>query len=130
MHHTHNQSSRLQDPLFGQLVRTVQTLAGMMLIASSVVAKTGVSAERPGYDVVSMTVTDHFASLKDYRPGDLVNQSQVADALSAVESAGWAVLDPDAIIKLAPADNSFLVQVLSTTSGRRFMRQIAKNPGA
>jgi hypothetical protein len=87
-------------------------------------------AERPAFDAVTKAVTHYFSSLNDYRPSDLIKQSQVAEALDAVEAAGWAVPNCETIVELAPADNSFLVQVLTTVSGRRFMRDIAKYPGA
>jgi hypothetical protein len=106
-------------------------LAGLLLIANSVVAQPVVTVtDRPDFTAVTQAVAVYFAGFKDCRPGDLLNQSQVAGALDAVEAAGWAMPDGQSIIKLAPADDSFLVQVLSTASGRRFMRKIAKYPGA
>jgi hypothetical protein len=101
-----------------------------ILIAASVVAQSVLVPERPDFDAVQKAMAEHFASLKAYRSGDLLNQSQVADVLDAVESTGWAVPDREAIVKLAPADNSFLVQAFSTANGRRFMRQIANYPGS
>ena len=109
------------------VARHVLTLAVVMLCAAPSAA--AAPADRPEFAVVARAVTDYFKSLPDHRPTDLVTQSQVAEALDAVADVGWEVPEGDAVVKRALADNSFLVQELSTPAGRRFMRDIARYPG-
>jgi hypothetical protein len=78
---------------------------------------------------VAKAVDAWFAVDRDYQPGDLIRQSQVAGALEAVEVAGWKVPNGSVLVTRALADNSFLARELSTPAGRKFMRKIAQQPG-
>ena len=124
------QPLRIQDRAPSQLVRAAWALTGALLIGSIASAQSNQPGQRPSFDVVTKALTDYFASLKDYKAGDLVSQSHVARALERVTDAtGWEVPNREAIVKLALADNSFLVAQLSTPGGRQFMRSIAKYSG-
>jgi hypothetical protein len=76
-----------------------------------------------------MELAKHFASLRDYQPGDLLSQSQIGNALETVRDAGWDVPDPKSIISRALPHGSFLVKELSTPAGKKFMRRIGRHPG-
>jgi hypothetical protein len=73
---------------------------------------------------------EHFASLRDYQPGDLVTRSQVAAALAKVKASGVDVPAAERILAASVPDNSFLARELSTPAGRKFMRNVARHPGA
>jgi hypothetical protein len=75
-------------------------------------------------------VKQYFASLPDYQPGDLVTRSQVAKALAKVADAGAKVPAADRIVAATLPDNSFLARELSTPAGKKFMRKVARHPGA
>lgn len=91
------------------------------------------SAQRPATDKSVMAYTaveEHFASLPDYEPGDLVTRSQVAKALAKAADAGAAVPNSERILAATLPDNSFLAKELSTPAGRKFMRKVARHSGA
>jgi hypothetical protein len=77
-----------------------------------------------------VAVERYFDSLPDYQPGDLVTRSQVAKALAKVAEAGTKVPDAQRILSATLADSSFLAKELSTPAGRKFMRKVARHPGA
>jgi hypothetical protein len=86
------------------------------------------SATAPDFAVVAAAVEAHFASLADYKPGDLVARSQIEAALASVKQAGWDVPHADRIVARSLADDSFLVARLRTPAGRKFMRKVAAEP--
>jgi hypothetical protein len=103
------------------------------LILSVSLAAEVASAQRPATDnsvMAYMAVEEHFASLPDYQPGDLVTRSQVAGALAKVADAGADVPNAERILAATLPDNSFLARELSTPAGRKFMRKVARHPGA
>jgi hypothetical protein len=100
----------------------------LLLIVSSSMAEEPPAP--PDFAVVTHTVEAYFTSLPDYQAGDLVSRSHVAAALAGVKDAGWKVPDADQIVQRALADNSFLVTQFRTPAGQRFMRRIAREPGA
>jgi len=85
---------------------------------------------RPDFATVAQAIVGHLQSQPGYRPGDLLSQTQVAAALAVAAGVGWDVPQPESIISRALPDDSFLVREFSTPAGRRFMRKIAKQPGA
>jgi hypothetical protein len=124
-------SHRISDRASRRLVRATCALASVLLIASTAGAQTAAPAKQPSFEAVTKSLTDYFASLRDYRAGDLVSQSIVADALAHVtDKTGWNVPDQKEIVGLALADNSFLVTQLSTPAGRKFMRSLDKYGGS
>jgi hypothetical protein len=128
---SHRQSLRHPDHAPRRLVRAACIVFGVLAIGSLAAAQSSQPPQRPGFDVVTKALADYFASLKDYKPGDLVSQSRVDAALSHVTDAtGWKVPDRKAIVDRALADKSFVVTQLATSSGRPFMRNIAKYPGS
>src|SRR3990172_12780163 len=85
---------------------------------------------RPDFAVIEQAVLNYFASQPDYKPGDLVTQKQVDEALLRVEEAGWEVPERDEVVDRALGESSFLVRELSKPAGRKFMRKIAQPKGA
>jgi hypothetical protein len=89
-------------------------------------------AQRPETDKSAKAlaaVEQHFASLPDYQPCDLVTRSQVAEALAKAADAGTKVPAVKRILAATLPDNSFLAKELSTPAGRKFMRKVARHRG-
>jgi hypothetical protein len=84
---------------------------------------------RPTFDKVSRAANAYFQSLPDHQPGDLISQRDVRAALAKVVAIGWDVPDPDKLVNLALADNSFVVQQFATPEGRKFMRKLKGEAG-
>jgi hypothetical protein len=120
-------SSFRPDSAFSRGVRALLLLAAAVMCNSDAAAE---PAKRPSFDAIATAVAGYFASLEDFKPTDLIHQSNVAAALTHVTTAtGWQVPDSDAIVHRALADDSFVVKQLATPNGRKFMRDIAKYPG-
>lgn len=84
---------------------------------------------RPTADQLAAAIERWFDAQDDYEPGDLITRSRVKGVLSKLADAGAKVPDADKIAELALDDSSFIVRELSTTHGRKFMRNLAKDPG-
>ena len=86
----------------------------------------------PAPDIGSVTraVEAHFASIPDYQPGDLIKRSQIEQVLTKLNDAGAPVPGADKIAERSLADDSFLVTQLASGDGQRFMRRLARIPGA
>jgi hypothetical protein len=89
------------------------------------------AGDLPEFKAIDAALKTHFASQADFLPGDLLFQSQITQAMDAVAAAGWDVSDADrkAIVDRALANDSFLAKELSSPTGRKFMRRIARHPG-
>jgi hypothetical protein len=97
------------------------------MIASPAIAGPATQAD---FSTISQAVQQYFATLPDYKRGDLITQSHVAAALEGVRAAaGWEFPSHDDIVHLALADNAFLATEFSTPSGKKFMRRVAQQPG-
>jgi hypothetical protein len=109
--------------------RHFKSLGGFAVVGCLLTTASLRGEEPPKLPMVVQAVEAYFASLPDYQPGDLVEQSQVAGALDAVELVGWEVPQRKQIVDLALADSDWLVRELSTKKGKRFMRKVAKHKG-
>jgi len=112
--------------------RRVRGVVGQSFVVLALVLApvgTASAAAPPTFDRVIQAMTGYFRSLPDFQRRDLLSQQHVTGALDAVAKAGWEVPAADKIVELALADNSFLVDELSTPDGKEFMRKIAQNPG-
>jgi hypothetical protein len=83
----------------------------------------------PNVNSVTRAVQAYFASLPDYQPGDLITRSQIERVLTKLDDAGTAVPNADKIAERGLADDSFIARELSTPSGKKFMRKLARSPG-
>lgn len=68
--------------------------------------------------------------LPDYRPGDIIAQSEVEPLFAQLKRMGWAVPERKRLLHKVPGDRDFLIRKLRTPRGRKFMRRIADYPGA
>jgi len=83
----------------------------------------------PPFRAVRNLVQRHFALQADYKPGDILSRTEVAPIFDQLGLMGWKVLDKKAILWRVPKETDFVVRVLRSESGRKFMRQIATMPG-
>ena len=83
----------------------------------------------PKFAEVEKAAEKHFSTLKKYRKGDLLSQSDVAPVFDQLEKLGWKVDDRAEILKLVPGDRELMVRMLRTDDGRVFMRDIQRLPG-
>jgi hypothetical protein len=106
-------------------------LTALLAVPLFLRADFGVAASRgkaPALPVVIQAVEMSFASLPDYREGDLITRSQIERVLAKLNDAGAQVPNTDKIAERGLDDESFIVRELSTPSGRGFMRRLARNP--
>lgn len=73
---------------------------------------------------------DYFGGLGDWAAGDLITRDQAQGAVKLLGDLGWKTAGADEILSRVPTANEWLVGVLRTEDGRRFMRQISRFPGA
>ncbi len=81
------------------------------------------------YQEVEQVVARQLQSIENYQSGDLLTASSVSPVFKQLEGAGWKVLDRKEIEKLFLPDNDWLVRQFRTKNGRKFMREIGRNPG-
>ena len=118
--------SRSTDRRRGAPVRAWSVVFCLLFCGSSMATEPPAA---PAFADVARAVGAYFASLDDYKPGDLISRAQIDAALASVKAADWEVPDAEKIAQLGLADNSFLVTRLATPAGRKFMRKIAGHPG-
>jgi hypothetical protein len=87
-------------------------------------------SQPPDDRAVIKVVEEFFASQPGYQKGDLITRSQVEKVVAKLVSDGVKISDPASVVKLAMADDSFIVRELSAASGKSFMRKIALRSGA
>jgi hypothetical protein len=107
--------------------RWLATIAcALNLMISFVAAAPPKKAPDPA--VVTRAVQAYFASRPDYQPGDLITRSQIERLLTKLDEAGATVPDSDKVAERGLDDGSFIARELTTASGKRFMRRLARNP--
>jgi hypothetical protein len=74
---------------------------------------------------VQQLVADYFSRQVDYRPGDVITQSDVAAVLKNLAAAGWQPPDHQQILASTLSDDNAVASVLRTKRGRRFMRKVS-----
>jgi hypothetical protein len=84
----------------------------------------------PSFEQIQELVLRHFALLPDYRPGNILAQSDVEPLFPQLQRLGWTLPNRKDVLRKIPADDSFLIRQLRTPRGLDFMRQIGSCPGA
>ena len=79
----------------------------------------------PPFAKVREVVQRHFATLPDYRPGDIIAQGDVGPIFKQLRILGWSVTDHKGILRRVPKDGEYLVRQLRTGPGRKFMAQVS-----
>jgi hypothetical protein len=78
----------------------------------------------PDWKTVAATAKQHFQSLPNYQPGDVLSQGQIKPLLAKFAKAGWKLSDQDAFLGQICADDDFVVRQLRSKSGQKFMRNM------
>jgi len=84
-----------------------------------------VRADVPPWSFLEQKIDLYFESLDNWQKNDLISRTYVVPLLEQLQVEGWTADDAKEITGDALADDDFLVQQLSTESGRRFMRKIS-----
>jgi hypothetical protein len=79
----------------------------------------------PSMSEIEQAVLRYFQAKPDYRKGDLITKEDVEPLLGKLQQKGLPLPDAKQILDKTPAKNEFLSQQLSTSAGRKFMRQIS-----
>jgi len=101
----------------------------VLVVAACLVASAAADTNKlPTLNEVLTIAQRRFATLPDYRPGDLISRSQVQPIFEDLKGAGWIVRDQAQILALVPSDDEWFVRQLRSASGRTFVRQSARFP--
>ncbi len=74
---------------------------------------------------VKELVAEHFRSEPDYRPGDIISQSDVEGVLRHLATNGFRPEDSQQIIADTLADSNALVTLMRTSRGRKYMAKVS-----
>lgn len=112
-----------------QLVSPIQTavlLSAFCWVGSAAAQPDAPSAAAPaGRPAVATVVADYFAHKPDHRPGDIITQSDVRAVLRTLAQVGWTSPDSKKILDDTLPDDHFVVNLLNTQQGRRFMGRVS-----
>lgn len=78
----------------------------------------------PDWKTVAATAKQHFQSLPNYQPGDVLSLGQIKPLLAKFAKAGWKLSDQDAFLGQICADDDFVLRQLRSKSGQKFMRNM------
>lgn len=113
----------------------VAALIGVLSVASAVtesndkVAADSPEKPLPKPAIVEQAVHDHFASLENYKPGDIITQGDVTPLFVKLEELGWKVADKSDVLEQILPNGDYLVRQLRTKKGKKFMRKIGRLSG-
>lgn len=97
----------------------------MSMVGMLTTAGRGWSAEtKLSLDQVKQVVAEHFQALPDYRPGDIITQSEVEAVLKRLATYGFRPADSQEIIADSLPDSSSLVTLLRSSRGRKYMSKV------
>jgi hypothetical protein len=82
----------------------------------------------PEFSWVRECVRRDFSNITDYRPGDILSQSDVTPIFEHLRLMGWDVKEEKGILGQVPQDGDFVVRQLRTEPGRKFMHKISGYP--
>lgn len=103
-------------------------LSQLAFLSSPLRAAPPASGKLPSWRKVKVLIEHHFASLPEYAPGDLIHRGQVEKLVGRLAAAGWKVSDAKPLLKRVLAQNDYLVRLLYSGGGQRFMRKVANYP--
>ena len=84
----------------------------------------------PSFSAVTGAVLQGFEKQQTEKPEEIISCGQVEPIFARLKRLGWEVSEKEEILAAVPAENDFIVRQLRTTTGRKFMRQIARYPNA
>lgn len=113
-----------------RLGNTVRRLAGLFVIVVTCGPLAAAAAERPlpSPSAIRTLVVQHLATLRDYQPGDLLSQSEVAPILDILREQGIAAADHESTFDAFLPESAYLVFEMRSKHGREFMRKVSHLP--
>jgi hypothetical protein len=84
----------------------------------------------PSFETAAASVRRDFLALSYYKPGDIISDSQVSEALDHVKLLGWTVPEAAKLLARVLDDKDYLVRQLRTERGLKFMRKISGQPAS
>ena len=102
------------------------SFAVLLLLATTAAAVD--SRKIPSLDQIESMTESYFASQPNYRPGEIISESQVRGLFEEMWRKGWKVPRQDELLRRVPDDSELLVRELRTKDGRKFSQQIARYP--
>ncbi len=107
----------------------VLVITGAFIILShATTVRAATKKPLPSFQRVEDVVNRHFEAIEQWKPGFLIRQQYVEPLFKQLTLLGWPVKDKNRIMKLVPKDHDFLVQLLLSPHGRRFMEKSMKYP--
>jgi len=103
-------------------------VACFAVCGEAALVSTAVAKELPGFDEVTAAAEKALHADPRYESGDLITRKQVVAVVNELERLGWKLEDRRKFEKLALEDGSFLVKQLTSTNGKKFLRQISSMP--
>ncbi len=97
----------------------------LLLPALGSPARSRETKKRPPFKQVSSIARASLSERDGYRPGDLINQTDVKRALKSLAVASWRPVDHKQILADALPESSDLVRILGTRQGIKFMRRVS-----
>jgi hypothetical protein len=103
---------------------------GSLLAVSllSTVALAQGKSKIPSLDQVESMTEAFFSRQPNYRPGEIISQSQVRGLFEEFWRYGWKVPRQEELIQRVPDDSELFVRELRSKNGRKFSQQIAHYP--
>ena len=106
-------------------IQTALVLIGVTPSSGAAPSQPTQVSKLPSLAAVKTIVEQTLGKDKSYRPGDLLSHNRVTPVLAQLKAAGWEVPQSGQLLLRVPADNEYLVRVLSTTKGVAFMRTVS-----
>ena len=84
-------------------------------------------ANKPTWEKISKAYDAYFAQVKGHHASALITRTQVEPLWEPLTRAGWPVPADEraSLMKLIPKEGEFMVRQLRSTSGRKFMWNVA-----
>jgi hypothetical protein len=112
---------------FHRRLGIVGLLIGSFAVAGANEAQAAKKA-LPQFTAVRAAVDKYFASLRGYRPGDLISQADWLVVAQQLDRLGWKPSNAAQIRDAILPAGSYLIQQSRSEDGRNFMRQVASLP--
>lgn len=123
-----NPSLELMSALMLHFQRLTAAMTLVMPFTWAVLIASSALSDEPNLSPaqVKQVLSRHFSQRDDYRSGDLITRDDTKKVVAALSAAGWNVPQAGKLIEDSLPANSVLVRSLSTKTGKRFMRRVAK----
>ena len=104
---------------------TLALAVGWLSMATAEPKKKKKKKPLPTFTAVRNVVDRHFAEMPDFRPGDIISQGDLKPIFPELKKIGWKVRDEKELVSRVADDQNFVVQLLRSKSGRKYMRKVS-----